>query len=77
MRALYSAGWKIGSVEILTILSIHWFACEINSYKMMFLAAPYYMTKLLEYREGYIISAMVSVDMCEILHVLWEQDNKV
>ena len=35
------------------------------------------MTKLFEFREGYITSAMVSVDKCEIIHVLWEQDNKV
>ena len=41
------------------------------------LFAPYSVTKLFEFQEGYITSAMVSVDMCEILHVLWEQDNKV
>ena len=47
MTALYSASREIESVEILTILSNHWCACEINSYKIMFLAAPYSMTKLL------------------------------
>ena len=74
--ALYSTSSKIESVEILAVLSIHWCTCEINSYKIMFLA-PYTMTKLFESQEGYITKAMVSVDMCEILYVLWEQDNKV
>ena len=76
MTALYSTSSKIEPVEILTVLSIHWCTCEINSYKIMFLA-PYSVTKLFEFHEGYITSAMVSVDMYEILHVLWEQDNKV
>ena len=49
-RALYSAGKKIESVEILTIPSIHWCACEINSYKIMLLAL-YCMTKQFEFRE--------------------------
>ena len=30
------------------------------------------MTKLFEFREGYITSKMVTVDMGEILYVLWE-----
>ena len=76
MTALYSTSRKIESVVILAVLSIHWCTCEINSYKIMFLT-PYSMTKLFEFREGYITSAMISVDMCEILRVLWEQDNKV
>ena len=73
MRALYNASRKLESVEILTILSIQWCACEINSYEIMFLAAPYSMTKLFEFREGYITRTMVSVDMCEMLYILWEQ----
>ena len=64
---------KIEPVEIQTVLSIHWCTCEINSYKIMFLNAPYSMTKLFEFQEGSITSAMVSVDACEILHVLREQ----
>ena len=74
--ALYSTSKKIESVEILAVLSIHWCTCEINTYDIMFLT-PYSMTKLFEFREGYITRAMVSMDMFEILHVLWEQDNKV
>ena len=76
MTAVYSTSRKIESVEILAVLSIYWCTCEVDSYKIMFLA-PYSMTKLFEFQEGYITSAMVSVDMCEILYVLWEQDNKV
>ena len=76
MTALYGISRKIEPVEILTILSIHWCTSEINSYKIMFLA-PYFMAKQFEFRERCITSAMVSVDMCEILHVLWEQDNNV
>ena len=68
MKALYSTSRKIESVEILAVLSIHWCTSEINSYNIMFLA-PYSMTKLFEFQEGYITSAMVIVDMCEILHV--------
>ena len=71
--ALYSTSRKIEAVEILTVLSIHWCAC---SFKIMFLA-PYPVTKLFEFQEGYITSTMVSVDMCKILHVLWEQDDNV
>ena len=74
MTALYSTSREIEPVEILTLLSINWCTCENNSYKMIFLA-PYSVTKLFEFQEGYITSAMVSVD--EILHVLWDQDNKV
>ena len=70
--ALYSTSRKIETVEILAVLSIHWCTCEVNSYKSMFLA-PYPATKLFEYQEGYITSTMVSVDMGEIIHVLWEQ----
>ena len=76
MTALYSTSRKLEPVEIQTVLSIHWCICEINSYKIMFLA-PYSVTKLFEFQEGYITSAMVSVDVCEILHVLWEYDNKI
>ena len=76
MTALYSTSRKVEPVEILAVLSIHWCTCDINSYKIMFLT-PYSMKKLFEFQEGYITSAMVSVDVCEILHVLWEQDNKV
>ena len=50
MTALSSTIRKIESVEILTILPIHWCICNINSYKIMFLA-PYSMTKLFEFRE--------------------------
>ena len=39
--------------------------------------APHYVTKLVEFHEWYITSPMVSVVTCEILHILWEQDNKV
>ena len=74
--ALYSTSWEIEPIEILAILSIRWCTCEIDSYKIMFLA-PYSMIKLFELQDGYIISAMVSVGMCEILRVLWKQDNKV
>ena len=76
MTALYSTSRKIEPVEILAVLSIHWCICEINSYKIIFLTL-YSVTNLFEFREGYVSGAMVSVDMCEILHVLWEQDNKV
>ena len=74
--ALYSTSRKIETGEILAVLSIHWSACEVDSYKIMFLA-PYHMIKLFEFQEGYITSTMISVDMCEILYVLWEQYNKV
>ena len=74
--ALYSISRKIESVEILMILSIHFCTCEINSYEIMFLVS-YSMTKLFEFREGYITHAMVSIDMCKILYGLWEQANKV
>ena len=74
--ALYSNGRKIETVEIRAVLSIHCCTCEVDSYNIVFLA-PYRMAKLFEFQEGYIISTMVSVDMCEILRVLWEQDNKV
>ena len=75
MTALYSTSRKIEPVEFLTVLSSHWCTCEINSYKIMSLA-PYSVTKMFEFQGGYITSAMVSVDMCEILHVLREQYNK-
>ena len=68
--ALYSTSRKIEPVELLAVLSIHWCICKVDSYKIMFFA-PYTMTKLFEFQEGYIISTMVSVDMCEILRVLW------
>ena len=77
MTTLYSTIREIESVEILPVLPIHWCTCEINSYKIVSLIAPYSVTKLFEFQEGYITSAMVSVDMCEIIYVLWEQDNKV
>ena len=77
MTALYSASGVIEPVEILPVLSIHLRTCEVNSYKIMFLIATYFMTELFEFREGYITSAMVSVDMCEILYISWEQDNKI
>ena len=77
MTALYSTSRKIEPVEVLMVLSTQWCTCQVNSYKIMFLIAPYSVTKLFEFQEGYITSAMVSMDMCEILHVLWEQDNKV
>ena len=73
---LYSTSREIEPIEILAVLSIHWCACEVNSYKIMFLVL-YSMINLLEFQEGYMTSTMVNVDMCEILHVLWEQDNKV
>ena len=76
MTALYSASREIEPVEILTVLSIHWCTCEVNSYTIMSLIAPHSVTKLFEFQEGYITSAMGSVDMGLILHVL-EQDNKV
>ena len=44
MTALYSTSRKIESFEIWAVLSIHWCTCEINSYKIMFLAA-YSVTK--------------------------------
>ena len=70
MTALYSACGEIESVEIQTVLSLNWCACEIHSYQIMFLVGLYSMAKLLEFREGYITSAMVSVDMRQILYVL-------
>ena len=76
VTVLYSTSREIESVEILAVLSIHWCTCEVNSYKIMFLA-PYSVKKLFKFQERNITSAMVSVDMCEILYVLWEQDNKV
>ena len=62
LTAIYSTSRKIEPVEILTVLSVHWCTCEVDSYKIMFLA-PYLMTKLFEFQEGYIISTMVSVDI--------------
>ena len=50
--ALYSISREIERVEILAVLSIHWCTCEINSYKIMFFA-PYPLTKLFEFQEGY------------------------
>ena len=76
IAALYGTSRKIEPVDILAVLSINWCTCEVNSYKIMILA-PYAVTKLFEFQEGYITNTMVSVDMCEILQVLWEQDNKV
>ena len=76
MTALYSTSREIEPVYILAVLYIHWCTCQVNSYKIMFLA-PCSVTKLFEFQEGYITIAMVSVDMCEILHVLWEQNYKV
>ena len=52
MTSLYSASREIEPVEILAILSIHWCSCEIDGYKIMFLAAPYSMTNLLGFRDG-------------------------
>ena len=75
-KALYSTSSKIEPVEILTVLSIHWCACEVDSHQIMFLAT-YPVTNLFKFQDGYIISTTVSMDMCEILHVLWEQDNRV
>ena len=77
MTALCSVSRETEPVKLLAVLSIHWCACEVNSYKIVFLIVPYSMTKLFEFQEGYITGAMVSVDMSEILYVLWEQDNKV
>ena len=64
--ALYSASRKIESFEILAVLSTHWCTSEVDGYKVV-LFTPYPMIKLFEFQEGYIISPMVSVDMCEIL----------
>ena len=58
-------------IENRMVLSIHLCTCEVDSYKIVFLT-PYSMAKPFEFQEGYIISTMVGVDMCEILHVLWE-----
>ena len=38
MTALYSTSRNIEPVDSLAVLSIHWCTCEINSYKIMFLA---------------------------------------
>ena len=76
MEALYSNSREIEPVEVLSQLSINWCTCDVNSNKIMF-PVPYSVTKLFESQEGYTTSAMASVDMSEILHVLWEQDNKV
>ena len=75
-KALYSNNREIDPIEILTILSIRWCTCEINSYKVVLLT-PYLMAKQFELQEGYTISTMVSMDMCEIIRVLGKQDNKV
>ena len=63
MAALYSTSREIESVKIMAVLSIHWCTCEINSYEIIFLTLPYSVTKLLEFLEGYITSAMVSMDV--------------
>ena len=68
--------WEIESIEILTVLSICQCTCEINSYKVV-LSTPYSMTKLFELLQCHVTSTVVSMDMCEILRVLWEKDNKV
>ena len=36
------------------------------------LFTPYSMTKLFEFQDGYVTGTMVSMDMSEILRVLWE-----
>ena len=72
--SLFTTNRNKSLMKMLNML-IHWCTCEIDSYKIMFLP-PYSVTKLFEFQEGYITSAMTSVDMCEILHVLWEQDKK-
>ena len=75
-NTLYSTSWEIESIEILTVLSIRWCTREINSYKVV-IFTPYSMTKLFEYQERYVTSTMGSMDVCEILRVLWEKDNRV
>ena len=65
---------EIESIVIMMILSIRWCTCEINSYKVV-LFTPYPMAKLFEFQEGDVISTMVSMDMCEILCILWEKDS--
>ena len=62
MTALYSTSREIEPDEVLAVLSIHWCTCEVNSYKIMFLIAPFSVTKLFEFQERYITSAMASVD---------------
>ena len=69
--ALYSTSRQIEPIGILAKLSIHWCTCEVNSYNVV---TPYPMTKRFEFKERYIISTMVSMDMCEILRVLWESE---
>ena len=64
MTAIYSTSREIEPVEILMVLSINWCTCEVNSYDPC--SIPCDKT-----------SRMISVDMYEILLVLWEQDNKV
>ena len=76
MTALYSPSWEIESIVILTVPSIRWCTHEINSYKVVSFT-PYSMTKLFEFQERYVTSTMVSMDMCEIVRVLREKDNKV
>ena len=41
------------------------------------LFTPYCMAKLFEFQEGYVTSAIVDMEMSEILRVLWEKDNNV
>ena len=60
--ALYRTSREIEPVEIMTVLSIHWCTCESYSYKIIIIA-PYPVTKLFEFQEGYITSAMVNVDV--------------
>ena len=74
-NTLYSTSWEIESIEILAVLSIRGCTREINSYKVV-LFTPYSMTKLFEFQERYVTSKMIIMDMCEILRVLWEKDNK-
>ena len=60
MTVLYSTSRKIEPVEI---MAVRWCTCEVNSYKIMFLIAPYSAPKLFEFQERNITSAMASVDV--------------
>ena len=72
--ALYSTSGKIETVEILAVLSIHWCACEVDSYKIMLLA-PYPMAEATREDEhpAELTAAMVRVGPQEEEHL----ENKV
>ena len=61
---LHSNGRKIESVEILSVLPIHRYTCEIDGLEIMIVTiTPYSVKKLFEFSEGNITGTIISVDI--------------